>query len=80
MQNNMETEKPNTRTLMPKHSILGIHTCPNGAASPCHKLVVAVPQLRLHTAHRHRADGQGEKSAVLKDRTERIVSDAEIAA
>lgn len=79
MQNNMETEKPNTRTLMPKHS-LGIHTCSNGAASPCHKLVVAAPQLRLQTAHRHRADGQGEKSAVLKDRTERIVSDAEIAA
>lgn len=55
----------------------GYHTRPNGAASLCHKLVVAVPQLRHHTAYRYRADGQEENS---KTTPKEIVSDAEVAA
>jgi hypothetical protein len=73
LQNNMDRKKPNTHTLVPKALNLGYHARPNGAASQCHKLVVAVPLLR-HYSHRHRADGQGEKCAVLKDRTERRTS------
>jgi hypothetical protein len=42
-------EKAHTHTLVPKALKLGYHARPNGAASQCHKLVVAVPQLRHYT-------------------------------
>ena len=56
---------------------LGYHTRPNGAASLCHKLVVAVPQLRHHTAYQYHADGQEEAP---KTAPKEKVSDDEVAA